>query len=130
MWGNLAKALVSIASTRANHLGEIIHIVDPAQPTVSEYIAWHNRIAKKRVKAIYIPNVLWNFIFSLVDILFSLKNKRKSTYRYKFSSNSKKLFFVNRVFGQDKLVREYIDWKEAVTDGMNFAEAKQKKAHW
>lgn len=91
---NLAQAIVLAADADVES-GSIIQIVDSEQPDVRSIIAEHNRLSDHKVIPLYVPVIVWNTMFRIVDVLLFFKTKKKGTFRYRFSSNSKVLNYKN-----------------------------------
>jgi len=99
--GNLVEALYRVLKTKLDN-GVTLHLVDPDQPTIREYLEAHNKHSSNWVIPIFIPTGCWRLILSLTDKFFDLLFRKKTTFSYKFSQFSKKLFF-NANLAQEKL---------------------------
>lgn len=93
---NVVDSMIKAAEVNLNS-GQVFHVVETEQPTVRRIIKLHNKYANNRVFPIYIPIFIWKTVFFIVDKLLTLKNKKRSTFGYRFASNSKKLNYENEL---------------------------------
>jgi predicted dehydrogenase/nucleoside-diphosphate-sugar epimerase len=87
---NLADA-VSLCVDNSFKNGEILHVVDEDQPSVRDILRNYNSKSSDSVSPLYMPAFIWRSAFAVLDTIIYFKTKKIGSYRYKFSSNSKKL---------------------------------------
>jgi predicted dehydrogenase/nucleoside-diphosphate-sugar epimerase len=82
---NLVEALI-IAEGAKGSVASLYHVVDPDQPTVSEYINRYNSLTPDNIIPIFIPVFVWQLAFGFLDFLTLTLNRRRGNYSYRLAS--------------------------------------------
>ncbi len=82
---NLVDALL-LAERNGRSVGGLYHIVDPAAPTVRQYLRAYRQAAGQRLTAIYLPTFLWLAGLGLLDGLLRLARGASPHLSYRLRS--------------------------------------------
>ncbi len=118
---NLQTTLPESAGKKAPACASLdgpIHLIDPEQPTVRQYISMYRSASENHLRVIYVPILVWRVVFKLVDFGLFLIRRKNPDFSYRFNSNSRTLKYRSLFLESHPTVNGLLTLNESVDEAI------------